>query len=156
MVDSPYPANTNGFRRLILSDQYPENTFNSEAVVSAAPSTRPITHALAPNDSKNKGTTGKIIWLLRSVNRLTKPTMMIFLPSPLKNDCLFIHVTSEQSSYYGFYSSVINVAFCIYRFSAQRKWLSFQQKVIDLSEYENDSKKRKEKDCLFKENNIQP
>src|SRR5512137_1142333 len=88
--DSPYPAKTNGFRRFILSDQYPEKTFSKDAVVSAAPSTSPTIHALAPSDSKNKGTTGNTIWLDRSVKRLTKPTIIIFLASPLKKDCLFI------------------------------------------------------------------
>src|SRR5512137_1430385 len=60
-LDSPYPARTNGFRRFTLSDQYPENTFNNEAVVSAAPSTNPTIQALAPRDNKNNGTTGKTI-----------------------------------------------------------------------------------------------
>jgi hypothetical protein len=88
--DSPYPAKTNGFRRFILSDQYPEKTFSKDAVVSAAPSTRPTTQALAPSDSKNKGTTGNTIWLDKSVKRLTKPTITIFRANPWKKVCLFI------------------------------------------------------------------
>src|SRR4030042_326058 len=80
--DIPYPAKTNGFRRFILSDQYPENAFSNDAAVSAAPSTSPTTQALAPRDNRNKGTTGNTIWLDRSVKRLTKPTIIIFLDSP--------------------------------------------------------------------------
>ncbi len=73
----------------ILSDQYPENTFRSDAVVSAAPSTNPITHALAPIVTKYRGINGNTIWLLRSVNKLTKPTIIRFLVNPFKKDFLF-------------------------------------------------------------------
>ena len=90
MEDKLYPARINGFRFLVLSDQYPEHTFRSDAVVSAAPSTRPTTHAPAPREIRYSGMSGKTIWLLRSVNKLTSPTMRRFLVSPLKKEFLFI------------------------------------------------------------------
>ena len=85
MDDSEYPKRTKGFLFFILSDQYPDTTFNNDAVVSAAPSTMPTAYAPAPRTVvKNRGTRGKTIWLLKSVKRLTNPRIMIFDVSPLK------------------------------------------------------------------------
>ncbi|MFC1481158.1 hypothetical protein ACFL6E_02810 [Candidatus Neomarinimicrobiota bacterium] len=56
------------------------------AVVSAAPSTTPtIVPPMPKTEIRNKGINGKVAWLPKSVKRLTKPTIMMFLENPAKN-----------------------------------------------------------------------
>ncbi|MEI7558145.1 MAG: hypothetical protein WCJ45_04945 [bacterium] len=61
IVEKLYPIITNIFLFLNLSDRYHENTFNNDAVVSAAPSTIPITVAPAPKLVRNNGIKGNTI-----------------------------------------------------------------------------------------------
>lgn len=75
---------TNIFLFLNLSDKYHENTFNNDAVVSAAPSTIPIIVAPVPKLVKNNGINGNTICELKSVSKLTKPSKSTFLEIHLK------------------------------------------------------------------------
>ena len=84
IVDIAYPIKMKSFLFLNLSEKYPESTLRNDAVVSAAPSTIPTIEAPAPNDVRNKGIKGKIIWLLKSVSMLTSTRMMMFLVMPVK------------------------------------------------------------------------
>jgi hypothetical protein len=85
-VEVAYPMKIKSFLFLNLSEKYPERTLRNDAVVSAAHSTIPTIDAHAPKDVRNNGIKGKIIWLLRSVNMLTRPRMMMFLVMPVKKD----------------------------------------------------------------------
>jgi hypothetical protein len=83
-VEKLYPIRTNIFLCLNLSDKYHENTFNNAAVVSAAPSTIPITVAPAHKLVRNNGISGKTICELKSVSKLTKPSSNTFLEIHLR------------------------------------------------------------------------
>ena len=60
-TDTPYHNANNGFLFFILSEINPEITLKNAAVVSAAPSTNPITDAQAPRLARYKGIKGKTI-----------------------------------------------------------------------------------------------
>jgi hypothetical protein len=75
---------TNTFLFLNLSERYHENTFNNAAVVSAAPSTIPITVAQDHKLTKNNGINGNTICELKSVSRETRPSKRTFLEIHLR------------------------------------------------------------------------
>lgn len=83
-VEKLYPIRTNIFLFLNLSDRYHENTFNNEAVVSAAHSTIPMIVAPAPNVVRYNGIKGNTICELRSVNKLTNQSKSTFLEIHLR------------------------------------------------------------------------
>jgi hypothetical protein len=69
-----YPPTTNGLRLRTRSDHNPDTAFRIEATASAPPSTSPTIIAPAPRtDVIKSGSRGKIIWLDKSVKRLTRP-----------------------------------------------------------------------------------
>jgi hypothetical protein len=84
IVEKPYPTRTNTFLFLNLSDKYHENTFNIAAVVSAAPSTIPITVAPAHKLVRNSGINGNTICELKSVSSDTNPRIITFLEIHLR------------------------------------------------------------------------
>ncbi|HBB03869.1 TPA: hypothetical protein DCZ39_03135 [Patescibacteria group bacterium] len=84
IVEKPYPIRTNIFLFLNLSDRYHENTFNNAAVLSAAHSMTPIIVAHAHKLVRNKGIKGNTICELKSVSKLTKPSIRTFLDIHLR------------------------------------------------------------------------
>jgi hypothetical protein len=84
IVEKLYPIRTNIFLFLNLSDKYHENTFNKAAVVSAAPSTIPITVAPAHKLVRNNGINGNTICELKSVSSDTNHRISTFLDIHLR------------------------------------------------------------------------
>ena len=108
IVEKLYPIRTNIFLFLNLSDKYHENTFNNAAVVSAAPSTIPITVAPAPKLVRNNGINGNTICELRSVSNDTNPKINTFLEIHLRKYLIFF----IQSIWYKYYYLSCVVIFC--------------------------------------------
>ncbi|GAB1454606.1 hypothetical protein MASR2M47_46620 [Draconibacterium sp.] len=82
MAAIPYPITINGLFLPILSLQYPETTFNNDAVLSAIPSIKDIVVLDAPIDNKNMGITLYTILVEVSVKKLVSPVKKAFLSNP--------------------------------------------------------------------------
>jgi len=52
MPEKEYPKIAKGFLLLILSEKYPEKTFNNDAKLSATPSINPIIAGVAPKEER--------------------------------------------------------------------------------------------------------
>src|SRR3989344_2453186 len=82
-VDRPYPMYMKSFLLPNLSESQPETNLRIAAVLSAMPSIRPMTGALAPITLlRKRGSIENIISELMSMKKLTMPIKTMFLVIP--------------------------------------------------------------------------